>query len=145
MILDTILCLSSATPEFKSAVREFSERNGSARVVTSRHSPAIKVRRVLAQLLSAEAGLEVDRVQIEARSGCSDFAGVLKVLAAEQTHQYGFIWDCRWRAEQEGWRDYFGFPDQIRAAREFDWRCFRVWQLLDAEITDHAGGIHATA
>jgi hypothetical protein len=24
--------------------------------------------------------------------------------------------------------DYFGFPDQVRAAQEFDWRCFRRWE-----------------
>ena len=41
---------------------------------------------------------------------------------------FDFVWDCRWRAEREGYVDYFGFPDQARAAREFDWQCFQVWQ-----------------
>ncbi|HEX8695519.1 MAG TPA: hypothetical protein VF746_24110, partial [Longimicrobium sp.] len=38
-----------------------------------------------------------------------------------------FVWDCKWKAEQHGWHDYFGFPDQGRAAREFGYDCFRAW------------------
>ena len=48
----------------------------------------------------------------------------------EGERQVRFHWDCKWRAQQEGWVDYFGFPDQIRAAREFGWRCFERWEPL---------------
>ena len=51
------------------------------------------------------------------------------------THVYEFVWDCRWRAEQEGWTDCFGFPDQIRAAREYDWRCFERWEPVARRAT----------
>ena len=67
-----------------------------------------------------------------ARSGCSDFVGTVQVHTSSETRVYEFIWDCRWRAEQEGWTDCFGFPDQIRAAREYDWRCFVRWEPVAA-------------
>jgi hypothetical protein len=44
-----------------------------------------------------------------------------------------FAWDCRWRAQQQGWVDAFGFPDQIRAADEFGWNCFQHWQPVQAQ------------
>ena len=36
----------------------------------------------------------------------------------EDVRTVRFHWDCKWKAQQEGWSDYFGFPDQMRAARE---------------------------
>ena len=49
---------------------------------------------------------------------------------------FSFTWCCRWRAEQEGWKDYFGFPDQIRAAREFGWDCFQRWSESAGDVPD---------
>ena len=45
----------------------------------------------------------------------------------------------RWRAEQQGWVDAFGFPDQIRAADEFGWNCFHRWQLHQSAAQARAG------
>jgi hypothetical protein len=44
-----------------------------------------------------------------------------------------FYWDCKWKAQEQGWTDYFGFPDQMRAAREFGYDCFRSWNQLQTE------------
>ena len=74
--------------------------------------------------------LAIDGVAVTGSSGCSDFHGTVEAKAHSSTHVFEFGWCCRWRAEQEGWTDYFGYPDQIRAAREFDWRCFHTWRKL---------------
>jgi hypothetical protein len=70
-------------------------------------------------------------------SGCSDFRGTLTVEAEGATRTFVFAWCCQWRADREGWRDAFGFSDQIRAAREFDWRCFERWREVSAEGALH--------
>jgi hypothetical protein len=87
----------------------------------------VKVLRVLAQLFETAPELEVERVHVDAASGCADFRGVLTVEARSGTRAFDFVWDCHWRAVQEGWTDAFGLPDQIRAAREFGHRCFERW------------------
>jgi hypothetical protein len=51
----------------------------------------------------------------------------MTVVAKDGEHRIAFTWCCAWRAQQEGWRDCFGFWDQARAAREFGWRCFARW------------------
>jgi hypothetical protein len=79
-------------------------------------------------LLTSESGLEIETVTIRGRSGCSDFVGTVDVQTSSGSLMFDFEWCCRWRAESEGWVDYFGFPDQMRAAQEFDWRCFRRWE-----------------
>ena len=122
-----ILAHSGATPAFKADVRAYAEHRAAARIDVLRHSPRVKVLRVLAQLLSSEPELAVDGVRVDAASGCSDFRGTLVVRAGEQERAFDFVWDCQWRALQEGWTDAFGLPDQIRAARTFDWRCFAHW------------------
>lgn len=126
--LEQILTRSRAAEEFKAAVRAFCQTGQAEHIRVHGHAPPINVRRVLAQMLSAEPHLPVERVTLRARSGCSDFIGQLVVDAGNTTHVFDFVWDCRWRAEQEGWIDYFGLPDQIRAAQEFDWRCFQEWR-----------------
>lgn len=123
---------SSATPEFKRDVLQFAQQGQASRVATARPLPPAKVRRLLLQLLSNETHLPIERVHIHARSGCSDFVGTVEVYCADGLRRFEFTWCCRWRAEQEGWTDYFGFPDQIRAAEEFDWRCFREWREMSA-------------
>ncbi len=125
--LDQILTESRAAESFKSAVRHFCERGRSERIRIDGFAPQIKVRRLLTQVLSTAPELPIEGVELQGQSGCSDFAGIVHVHTASETHVYEFKWDCRWRAEQEGWTDCFGFPDQIRAAQEYDWRCFERW------------------
>ena len=125
--MDQLIERSQATASFKDAVRAFVDGAEPDSIVIRGYAPRVKVERVLAQLLAAEPTLPVERVTVTGRSGCSDFSGVITVEAGDDAHQIAFNWCCRWRAEQQGWTDYFGFPDQIRAAREFGWDCFRVW------------------
>ena len=80
-------------------------------------------------MLATEPDLPIEGVAVSGSSGCSDFVGTVQAKTTHSsTHVFDFGWCCRWRAEQEGWRDYFGFPDQIRAAQEFDWQCFHTWR-----------------
>ena len=129
--LELILAKSRAAETFKTAVRSFCEKGGSEHIRVEGFAPPVKVRRLLAHMLATEAHLPIERISLRGRSGCSDFVGTVKVQTATGTHAYEFVWDCRWRAEQEGWTDCFGFPDQMRAAREYDWRCFERWQPVN--------------
>ena len=131
--LDQMLEQSHAAESFKAAVRTYSSRNGSEHIQVEGHAPSVKVKRVLAQLLTTQSHLPIERVSLRAQSGCSDFVGTVKIHTESAVHVYDFVWDCRWRAEQEGWTDYFGFPDQIRAAREYDWNCFERWEPVRTE------------
>lgn len=128
--LEQILARSSAADEFKSAVRAFYQHGHAEHIRVDGYLPAVKVRRVLAQMLASEPQLPVEQVSVRGRSGCADFAGQLVAKAGVSNYAFDFVWDCRWRAEQEGWTDCFGFPDQARAAQEFDWRCFQHWRQL---------------
>ena len=62
---------------------------------------------------------------------------IVRAFGCDVFNQYGaqevnrIAWDCAWRAREMGWTDCFGFPDQMRAAREYDWRCFKSWQAVD--------------
>jgi hypothetical protein len=53
--------------------------------------------------------------------------GSVEAHADGVVRQWSFAWCCKWRAVEEGWVDCFGFPDQTRAAREFEYRCFETW------------------
>ena len=128
MDIEDLLGASLATDEFKVAVRAYWEHKDTPAIQVVRHSPRVKVQRLLTQLLSAEPGLEVDAVVVDAVSGCSDYRGTLRVEARGASKVFNFVWDCQWRAREEGWTDYFGFPDQARAAREFGYDCFRRWE-----------------
>jgi hypothetical protein len=121
--LDDLLEKCSASLAFKQAVRDLEAKRYSDAIRTSTGSPPVKVLRTIAMLLEKEPELEIRNVEIEARSGCSDFFGTLKVNDGE--HEYTFVWDCKWRAEQEGWQDPWGYPDQARAAQLFGYRCFK--------------------
>ena len=129
--LEQILEVSNAAEPFKHAVRGYGSASSVDRIRVDGYAPAVKVRRLLTHILATESHLPIEQVSLRARSGCSDFSGTVHLRTATSTHVYDFVWDCRWRAEQEGWTDYFGFPDQIRAAREYDWRCFERWQAID--------------
>jgi hypothetical protein len=132
MDLHSFLQRSAATESFRQAVGRFL-RDGRAceRVSFNHPSPAVKVERTLAKVLEAYPELPVERVEIHAATGCEYFRGTATIHALGETRLVRFDWDCRWRAEAEGWRDYFGFPDQARAAREFGWDCFRAWEEME--------------
>jgi hypothetical protein len=136
--LDQILASSNAAETFKSAVRSFCAGRPADDIRIDGFAPSVKVKRLLAHMLASESHLPIERIALRARSGCSDFVGTVKVHTAAETLVYEFVWDCRWRAEQEGWTDYFGFPDQIRAAREYDWRCFERWDPIGADSVSRA-------
>jgi hypothetical protein len=135
MHLTDILDESAATAEFKAAVRSVQDRTRTPLVASTRPVPHVKIVRLLTHLLSAERDLEIEAVHIHADSGCSDFTGIIDVTCVDAVKRFSFTWDCAWRAQEEGWTDCFGFPDQMRAAREYDWRCFKSWQAVD-EIPD---------
>lgn len=126
--MESILVRSRATEGFKRDVLRFAAGDQVSSIEVIGFAPRVKVERVLVQLLSAEPDLVVQRAAVRGTSGCSDFVGEISVETPTGSHTFGFSWCCRWRAEQEGWSDYFGFPDQIRAAREFGWDCFERWE-----------------
>ena len=129
--LDACLAASRSTPEFQADVRAYADYRDATRVVILRAAPRVKVLRVITQLVAAQPDLIVDRVRIEGISGCADYRGT--VVAEVRDHEprtFAFVWDCAWRATREGWVDSRGSPDQVRAAREFGWQCFSVWNDL---------------
>lgn len=129
MSLHTFLQRSRASGPFRDAVARFlREGRPCERIAFHAHSPPVKVERTLTRILEAYPELEIEGVRIEATSGCEYYRGRAAILAGVEERTVRFHWDCKWRAEQEGWRDYFGFPDQIRAAREFGHDCFRLWE-----------------
>ena len=127
-----ILTRSSATSRFKADLLAFSSRADVPSITLSRPVPRIKVIRLIAQLLNAHPEWTVERLHIDARSGCSDFVGTVVIEGGGESQMFEFAWDCRWRAEEQGYVDAFGFPDQIRAADEFGWNCFYRWQPVKA-------------
>jgi hypothetical protein len=128
--IDTqILARSFATERFKADVVALAARAEAPSITLVRPVPRIKVIRLINQLLHAHPEWAVDHLRIDGRSGCSDFVGTVTVEGGGDARLIEFAWDCRWRAEQQGWVDAYGFPDQIRAADEFGWNCFHRWQL----------------
>lgn len=136
--LEQILARSQAAEPFKLAVRSYCAGENADRIAVQGFAPSVKVKRLLAHILATEAHLPIEQVSLNARSGCSDFVGTVQLRTETETLVYRFVWDCRWRAEQEGWTDCFGFPDQIRAAQEYDWRCFERWEPVAAPATSGA-------
>jgi hypothetical protein len=126
-ILD-YLARSRATDSFRSAVERF-VRSGQPNelVVYDFRCPPVKVERTLTKMLESFADLPIERVEIDGRSGCEFFKGTAMIEASGRTIRVRFEWNCRWKAEQMGWADWFGLPDQIRAAREFGHDCFSTW------------------
>lgn len=134
MELEQILARSAAHEAVKAAVRELAANPyglavSRAALAATRPAPAVKVLRVLTQLLDAEPTLRVRRVRLDATSGCGDFTGLLRVDADDHRVEYAFTWDCHWRATEAGLVDPWGYPDQTRAAQQFGWRCFARWEL----------------
>lgn len=135
-ILD-LLARSTVTDAFRAAVERFCRTGepGSALRFDPR-CPPVKVERTLTQLLKAFPSVPIERVEIDGSSGCEFFRGTVQVTTAERSTSVEFEWNCRWKAEQMGWKDWFGLPDQTRAARELGHDCFRVWKVVsDAKLT----------
>jgi hypothetical protein len=130
--METLTDASCATHAFKEAVACFVAGDRPERIKLETYVPRVKVRRLLTQLLAAEPSLEIEQVVIRGMAGCSDFVGSVDVQTRSGSHVFDFVWCCRWRAESEGYVDYFGFPDQTRAAQEFDWRCFQRWERRES-------------
>ena len=129
--LEEILARSQAAESFKADVRSFCTRGDAKRIRVDGYIPPVKVQRLLKHMLASEPELPIEHVALQGSSGCSDFVGQVEVRTQRDSHVFEFVWDCRWRALKEGWTDYFGFPDQMRAAQEFDWRCFETWRLVE--------------
>ena len=123
---------AAAHPEFKREVLDFVQGGSARRIELKGYAPRVKVERVLTQLLHAHPDLPVERVMLAARSGCSDFTGEIVAYTGDAAHRFSFTWCCAWRAQELGWKDCFGFPDQTRAAREYGWRCFQRWEPIEA-------------
>lgn len=124
--LDALIDNSNATLEFKAAVRELSHGESQDRIGFNSGAPAVKVMRVVMKLLEARPDLAIERVRIQGISGCSNFTGSVTIQPGGG--EIDFDWDCRWQAGQIGWKDFFGDPDQIRAARELGYQCFRIFE-----------------
>jgi len=126
---EPLLAASRATTAFRTDLTSYESRQAADRISTIGAAPRVKVLRAIAQLLHAESTIEIDRVSVRGVSGCADFVGELVATdAAGETHRFQFEWNCEWKARQLGYTDFFGFPDQIRAANEFGWQCFARWE-----------------
>ena len=132
--LRALLDASRVTPEFRDDVLTFARTGAAERIVVPRYHPPVKVLRLLMQLLHAESALPISAVEVDGRSGCSDYSGSIAVHTADgSVRTFEFTWCCAWRAGQQGWTDGWGLPDQIRAAHEFGWDCFAVWKERSLE------------
>ena len=98
------------------------------KVSFSPSSPRVKVERTLTKVIEQYGHLPIESVHIDGRSGCEFFRGEVTVRTGTDERAIDFHWDCKWRAMEQGWTDYFGLPDQIRAAQEFGYQCFRSWE-----------------
>lgn len=134
-MLNQFLQQSQATEAFRESLTEFL-RSGlpNERLRFDSRCPAVKVERTLTKMLEAYPTMPVDVVEITARSGCEFFQGALTLATADGAEtRIRFQWDCKWKADQMGWQDYFGFADQARAAREFGYNCFQTWEEVAAD------------
>jgi hypothetical protein len=128
MTTEDLLLQSPACDAFRAALRSFhNSGRPNERISFDRLSPPVKVERTLTKVLLEYPDLAIESIEVRGSSGCEFFRGTAIVRTATEERHVRFHWDCKWRAEQEGWADYFGFPDQARAAREFGYDCFRSW------------------
>lgn len=128
-MLFELLDASVSVPSFRAAVRSFAATSApNERILFPAHAPSVKVERALLKILESYPELPIESVQVDGVSGCEYFRGEAVIRAAGEERRIRFDWDCKWKALELGWTDYFGFPDQTRAAREFGHDCFRVWE-----------------
>jgi hypothetical protein len=121
--LKTLIEQSHATENFKQAVNDLQSGRSNPAIQFNRAVPPVKALRAISKLLEDSPHVAIDSIVLQGRSGCSDFEGTIQVNGGEM--EFAFVWDCAWRAEQEGYKDHWGSPDQIRAAREFGYQCFQ--------------------
>ena len=132
--INEILNASNATPVFKDAVRALAQGIQQDRIVFDRENPAVKVQRVVCKLLDEFPASPIERLELTARSGCADFVG--RGVVHPGGEQFEFIWNCRWRAESLGWTDPMGLPEQMRAAQQLDYQCFKVFRITESGHSD---------
>jgi hypothetical protein len=133
MTLNVLVNGSKARSRFRDALADFLASGMPNDAISfDRRSPPVKVERVLAKLLESEPHLEIEKIEVAGSSGCAFYRGEVTVGDGDEVRRFRFDWDCRWRALEQGWTDFFGFPDQIRAAREFGHDCFREWEEVRA-------------
>jgi hypothetical protein len=126
---------SSATEPFREAVVRFvREGRPNDLVAFNRDAPAVKVERAVTKALEEYPELHIESIELRGVSGCEFFRGVMELHTPAEIRRVSFHWDCKWKAQEMGWHDYFGFPDQARAAREFGHDCFRVWGVDDVRV-----------
>jgi len=126
--ISTLLNASAATAEFRQSVEALENGRPGPKIIYNPGVPPVKALRAISKLLEEEPALAIDSVNIQATSGCSDFVGTIDVNGGEA--RFSFVWDCAWRAKQQGYDDHFGYPDQIRAAREFGYQCFKKFERV---------------
>ncbi|MFQ5639166.1 MAG: hypothetical protein ACE5IR_14385 [bacterium] len=121
--LNELLSHSKAQETFKQAVEYFS-LGQSTELIACHPSglPAIKVMRVLMKLLETYPEEVISSVAIHGTSTCSGFYGTL--IWGPENKKIEFNWDCQWKAEQEGFKTWYGAPDQTKAAQMFGYQCF---------------------
>jgi len=127
---EMILAASRATDEFKQAVRDLRQGLKSPLIAHQDNHPAVKVFRVVLKLLDARPGLPVIRTEISGESGCADFQGTV-ICYAPDPITFNFIWDCAWKARREKYYTVYGGLDQVRAAIEFGYDCFKLFAEED--------------
>ena len=132
--LAELLEASEATPEFKAAARALEQGAAQDCIAYTRGAPPVKVLRVLSKILEQMPEEPIERVEIQAHSGCSNFSGSARLEPGAIV--IDFDWDCRWRAEQQGWTDAFGDPDQIRAAQTYGYQCFADFRVARKTTTE---------
>ncbi len=126
--LDKALMASAATPEFKQAVVAYTEGKTATTLIQSNAgAPPVKVLRVITKLLVQYPDAPIEAVQVEGTSGCSDFRGTLTVRGGSAS-TIRFAWDCAWKADQAGYKTFWGEPDQQKAAAEFGYDCFEIFE-----------------
>ena len=125
-LLEGLLDESAATPEFRSAFEAWRRGRDQDRIVVRGYSPDIKVERFLTKLFEALPDEPIESVEIDGRSGCSNFTG--HAVLQPGGVRVEFDWNCAWKAKDAGLTAY-GFPDQQRAAQEFGYDCFRVFEV----------------
>lgn len=130
--LETLLENSSATPEFKAAVSGMKNSGQADGKLISLigHPPAVKVLRTIQQLLDQFSDWQVSSIRLAGQSGCSNFNGELLVTFENgETKRVDFIWDCAWKAQEVGYKNFWGDPDQQKAAQEFGYQCFQKFDV----------------
>jgi len=124
--LEDLLASSAATENFKNAARDLEAGKSQLAIRANAASPPVKVLRFVMKMLETCKEVPIESVEVQAVSGCGNFTG--SAVAQPGSIKIDFDWDCEWRAQQEGWKDPFGDPDQIRAARSLGYQCFRKFE-----------------